>query len=128
MDLTYSLGAIIEKVTDLLGAAAVAQADVRQFYDNLRPWLVYKWMQGREAYKRILLTFLRLNCLPQRILGVGSTSCSISSRCFGVLTGAKSAVVAGRISLVDTAIKRIHTWQPLAFAVWGGAVLLGHLC
>ena len=46
-------------------------------------------------------------------------------RSFGVLTGTKSAAVAGRIPLIDVASRRLRTWAPLAFAAGGCQFCLG---
>jgi len=117
LDLTHPLSLVLEKGGDLHGRAAVAQADIRQYYDNLRPLLLYRWLRKRAVDPRLCLTFLRLHCLPSIQVAVGQAACTIAARSCGVLTGSRSATIAGRVPLLDVAEKRLATWRPLAFSV-----------
>ena len=116
LDLTHPLTLVLEKGNDLHGQAAVAQADVKQYYDNLRPIHVLRWLRRNEVNLPLRMTFLRLHCLPLIRIAVGQSECSIRRRCSGVLTGTRSAAEAGRIPLLDIAC-RLHTWAPLSFSV-----------
>ena len=80
-----------------------------QYYDNVRPLLLYRWLRQRGAHLGMSMTLLRLHCLPSLRITVGHSVCQIVGRCFGLLTGTRSAAVAGRIPLADVAARRIHT-------------------
>ena len=93
----------------------MAQADIKQFYDFLQPMKLAKWVCARGLDWATCLTFLRLHCLLSISLSVGQSDCHISGRSCGVMTGTRSAVVAGRIPLIDAAVHRMHYWDQLAF-------------
>ena len=125
LDLTHALSLILEKGGDLHGAGSVAQADIRQYYDNLRPLLIFRWLRRNNVDLGTCTSFLRLHCLPHVHLAVGSTDCCISGRSIGVLTGSRSAAAAGRIPLLDVAQRRLHTWEPLSFKASNFTFCLG---
>ena len=107
------------------GRAAVAQADIKQYYDNLRPLLIYRCLRQYGVQQGLCSTLLRLHCLPSLCIAVGHSQCEIVGRCFGVLTGTRSAAVMGRIPLADVAMRRMHVWRQLAFRAPGVNCCLG---
>lgn len=125
LDLTHSLTLVLEKGGDLHGRSVVAQADIKQYYDNLRPLLLFRWLKRRQFDLPTCCLLLRLHCLPTLQVKVGQASCDISGRCFGVLTGTRTAAELGRIPLLDVAEQRMHTWRPLAFSSAGVPCCLG---
>ena len=115
LDLTHPLTMVLEKGADLHGKAAVAQADIKQYYDNLRPLLLARWLRQTSVDLGLCMTLLRMHTLPTLEISVGQATSRISGRCFGVLTGTRSAAVGGRVPLLDVAAARLRTWSHLSF-------------
>lgn len=89
LDITHSVTMLIEKGLDLAGHAAVAVADVFQFYDHIcvaaRPW------RSRR-------------CATSCRLGFGcfwALTAEVGRRKPGTLTGSRTAVELGRIPIAD---------------------------
>ena len=110
LDLTFPLSLVIEKAGDLAGLGAIAQGDIVQFYDHIRPLHFFEWLQLHAC-----LSWLRLQCLPIVAIRVGDIEVQIAGRCIGLLTGTRGAVAAGRIPTLDIAQRTLHTWRDLAF-------------
>ena len=125
LDLTFALSQVIEKAGDLHGYGAIAQADIRQYYDNIRPLRAHRWMLRNGATLGLSLTFLRFHCVTQLRISVMESIVEFATRSVGVLTGTRSAAAVGRIPLLDIAAARTKTWEGLAFKVPGVAFCLG---
>ena len=110
LDLTFSAAMHIEKSLDCHGRGAVAQADVRQFYDHLCPIQLFHWIRRQQHYSNLAAALLRLHTLPLLELSVGSCSHRIDARTLGVFTGTRSAGVAARIPLLDVALALQDGW------------------
>ena len=115
LDITFPLTQVLEKGADEFGEAAVAQGDIKQFYDHIQPLKVAKWLSDNGLPWAESLTFLRLHSLPSIRLSVGQSFSKINDRTCGVLTGSRSAVAAGRVPVLDVALRRVHVWNQLAY-------------
>ena len=71
LDLTFALSQVIEKGCDDGGCAAVAQSDIKQFYDYIRPVMIVAWLRQNGLLEADCVRFRRLHCLPTVILKVG---------------------------------------------------------
>ena len=47
LDITFPLSQVIEKGADDHCRAAIAQSDIKQFYEFLRPLLIFRWLSER---------------------------------------------------------------------------------
>ena len=119
MDIAFPASLLIEKGLDIKSNLCLAQADVKQYYDHLRPLVLARWMQTNGFDPALSSTFLRLHLCPQLLLKVGEEFASIPHRCIGTLTGSRSASAAGRIPLLDAAINRMNHWKHLCFEADG---------
>ena len=116
LDVSFPAGLILEKGMDLHSNACIAQADVRQYYDNLRPTKLRQWMVSNGYSPQLAATFLRIHMCPQIFLKVGAAQALIQHRCIGTLTGSRSASAAGRLPLLDAARARHQNWSSMCFA------------
>ena len=114
LDCTFALTMHLEKCLDAHGKGAIAGADIKAFYDTLDPLLIFRWLVGRGDHRAVAASFLRLHCLPEVILSVGTVKTTIKHRTVGVFTGSRSAGAAGRIPLIDISLRRMHVWEQLA--------------
>ena len=122
LDIVFPLALHIEKSLDQHSQGCVAQADIRAFYDNVQPLLVFEWLNRHGADGGTAACFLRLHCLPPIEMSVRETVVVIGRRSRGVLTGTRSAGIAGRIPLLDVSSQRSHVWSQWA-AKYGSSTL-----
>jgi len=106
MDMVYPASLVIEKGLDLHSDSCVAQADIKQYYDNLRPLLLALWMRYCRFELGRAGIFLRLHMCPQVILNIGGEIVHLIYRCIGTLSRSRCAAAAGRIPLLDAASGR----------------------
>ena len=111
LDIAFPASLVIEKGLDMHSDACIAQADIKQYYDNLRPLLLTQWMVTNGFDRELSSSFLRIQACPQMTLKIGSESITLANKCVGALTGSRTASAAGRIPLLDTAIQRLHHWK-----------------
>ena len=124
LDITFPLSQIIEKGLDDNSMAAIAQSDVKQFYDFIRPLDIFRWFVQKGGFIGAAYTFLRLHSVVQVALHAGSAIARIEGRCVGVLTGTRSAGTAGRIPILDCAMARLPAWVHRCYRIPGHAFAL----
>ena len=115
LDFTFPASLIIEKGMDMHSDACIAQADVKQYYDTMRPLTLCRWMLHKELDPGLVATFIRIHLCTQVEIKVGQASVEIPNRSIGTLTGSRSASAAGRIPLLDAALHRCDFWNTLSF-------------
>jgi len=119
LDITFPASLVLEKGMDAMSKGCVAQADIRKYYDHLRPLLLFIWMVRRGYTKELASTFLRLHLCPVVSIKVGDHHALFPTRCSGTLTGSRSAGAAGRIPLLDVSQLRLEAWAQMSFKVDG---------
>ena len=111
LDITHGLSAVIEKSLDLQSAGAVAQADIRQYYDSVVLLLVCQWLEQRGVPLALLAAALRHQMLPTLIIDVGACGVEIHGRSSGCLTGSRVAGLLARVPPVDVVQRRHEAWR-----------------
>ena len=101
LDITFPASLVIEKGMNMKSKGCVAQADIKKYYDHLRPLLLYAWMMRQGYTKELASTFVRFHLCPKISLRVGGQEAFFDIRCSGTLTGSRSAGAAGRLPLID---------------------------
>ena len=114
LDLTFCAALHIEKSLDCHGLGCVAQADVKQYFDNLCPIKMHQWITAHLQRPDLGALLLRLHTLPSLRLSVGSSSCEIRARTSGFFTGTRPAGVAARIPLLDVPLALQGSWPTRA--------------
>ena len=59
MDVVCPLALVVEEALDDHSQGAIAQADVKQFYDHIQPLKIYRWLSNIGS-RSVGLSFLRL--------------------------------------------------------------------
>ena len=124
MDVAFPASMAMEKGQDMHGKMAVAQGDVLKFYDFVSPlrianWLVRNFIDETPDAADIAASFLIFHGMPGSRLQIGDKTCTIGRRSSGMLTGTRSAAIAGRIPLFDAAEVRSEHWARLGLVVPG---------
>ena len=88
---------------DQRGKAAVAQCDLRAYYDMLPVLLIIEWLKTRGVSSALLFAILCFQCLPKVTLRVGCSEAVLDRRGRG-LTGSRVAVALGRIPVQDVLV------------------------
>ena len=117
MDIAFPASLLIEKGLDIGSELCLAQADVKQYYDHLRPLQILRWMLQRNMPRELAFSLFRFQLCPEVHLRVGSETTHLRNRCIGSLTGSRSASAAGRIPLLDAAESRLEEWKKHCFRV-----------
>ena len=110
MDIAWTCSQVVEKAMDCSSTAAIAQADIKQHYDHVVPFLVWAWLVFHQCCARVSATFLRLQCCPGISIAVASGKVLLNARSVGLFTGSCSAVQAGRVPLIDAASSLGKSW------------------
>ena len=119
MDIVFPASLVIEKGMDMMSRGCVAQADIKKFYDNLRPLLLYRWMVQNGYTRELASTFVRLHLCPQVSIRVGEQHAIFKARCSGTLTGSRSAGAGGRLPLFDVCQHHLQKWNANSFQIEG---------
>lgn len=69
-DFAFPAGLVIEKGMDMHSNACIAQADVKQYYDNLRPLTMCHWMLPHGLESGLVANVLRVNLCTQVVTNV----------------------------------------------------------
>ena len=103
MDIAFTQHLVLEKGADTHGQAAIAQADIKQYYDHLVPVLIATWLFQKTQNTALMASFLRIQLCPQISFRLLEGIITLPPRSVGLFTGCQSAVQAGRIPLLDAA-------------------------
>ena len=95
----------VEKGLDAKSEAAIAQCDIKQFYDFLSPIRLAHWIIEKGGSPALANAVVKLHCVPTIVIAAKGTSCTIGLRSRGVLTGTRSANTLGRVPMIDFADK-----------------------
>ena len=115
LDIAHGLQSVVEKALDDKSQGAVAQMDIKAYYDSLDTLLLCRWLEEHGVPKRICATTLRLQLLPQVFLNSGAVRVLIALRTMGTLTGSRVAGALGRIPVESTICQRVAHWRSLGF-------------
>jgi len=111
----HGLQAIIEKGLDSHGQSAIAQMDIKRFYDSVLMLRVHRYLVHRGFNARLAACLLRLHVCPAVIITFAKCQVEIINRTIGVLTGTRTAGLLGRIPVEDVIQKRHHIWEQYCF-------------
>ena len=123
----HGLQGVIEKGLDSHGQAAIAQMDVKRYYDSIPVVRIYHYWAGNQCNKAHAACLLRLHCCTPIDLSFRAGSTTITSRTVGVLTGTRTAGLLGRIPVEDVIKQRHHVWEQLSFKTDSCAKLWLHM-
>ena len=115
LDIMHGLQGVIEKGLDSHGHAAIAQMDIRRYYDSIPILRIYRYLVGKECNRAQAACMLRLHCSIPIELTFDAGSITVPSRTVGALTGTRTAGLLGRIPVEDVIKHRHHVWEPLSF-------------
>ena len=97
------------------GRAAIAQMDIRRYYDSIPVVRIHHYLVNRGCSASAAACLLRLHCCPAVPLSWGVSCITIKGRTVGALTGTRTAGLLGRVPVEDVIQKRHHCWEKLAF-------------
>ena len=115
LDIMHGLQSVIEKGLDAHGQSAIAQMDIRRYYDSIHVLRVFRYLVDRHCDEASAICLLRFHCCPCVLLQFNSVSVPIQSRSIGALTGTRTAGLSGRIPVEDVIQKRHHIWEQFCF-------------
>lgn len=95
----------IEKGLDSRSEVAIAEGDIKSFYDLMDIFKVCTWMEEDNFYKPLIQAFAALQMLPCVVIKFRKLISSQLFRTKGGLTGTRNAGLAGKIILFDSCIK-----------------------
>ena len=127
MELMWMLSQMIEKSLDDRSRGALAQSDIRSFYDNNDLLLCTQWLLSRcgpALDRAVVVAALRWQLLPEVDVDINIGMFAAPSRTGGSVTGSRVAGALGRIPVEDSLrecapLLARYAWQagPRAFAV-----------
>ena len=124
LDIARSLNLTLEEGMDCKSEAAIAQEDIRTFYDTMRTLWIARWAGDNCMSPPAAACLLRFQMLPRAVLHIGSREVPVLGRCVGGLTGSRVAGAMGRIPVEDTmALRRLH-WLKWAYHLDDGTSLM----
>ena len=116
LDIAHGLQSVIEKGVDSFGNAAVAQYDIKKYYDSLPVLRIVLWLISRGAQRGHAVCLLRHQMCPVVLLCTGMVQLEIKARTIGGLTGSRTAGMLGRIPVESTIAERHTHWRKHGFA------------
>ena len=111
----HGLQSVIEKGLDMHGHAAIAQMDIRRYYDSIPVLRVFLYLLDLGADEGCAGCLLRLHCCPVVELCFGTGTVIVQGRSVGALTGTRTAGVLGRIPVEDVIQRRHREWEHFCF-------------
>ena len=105
----------LQGVTDLHGRAAIAQMDIRRFYDSLPLLRICRSLLSECTEQVLAISLLRLHICPLVHLSFGEASVTFPVRCVGALTGTRTAGILGRVPFEDVVRARHEVWERFCF-------------
>ena len=106
---------MIEKSLDCHSHGAIAQSDIRQFYDSLSLVLVYHWLIEHSVPEVLAGSILRYQRLASARIQVGAATAYIPHRTIDCLTGSRTAGFVARIPVEHMVVKRHLHWEQWGF-------------
>lgn len=119
LDIVMSAQLVIEKGLDARSQGAVAQSDIKGYYDTLCPLRVAQWLTARGLPEAVALAFLRLHTLPACYGELCGVPVELAGRTRGMWTGSRTAVAAGRVPIIDLVLQRCGAWTTHGFGIEG---------
>ena len=101
LDIMHGLQGVIEKGLDSHGSAAIAQMDIKRYYDSIPVLRIYRYLVNRGCDQSAAVCLLRLHTCPEVFLSFGGACTSIQGRTVGALTGTRTAGLLGRVPVED---------------------------
>ena len=102
LDISTAIHLVMEKAQDGGDAGAVAESDIKSFYDRISLLRSVRWLINRDCPNDLIGPILRLQLLPNITLALGNTRIRIDGRTLGVMTGSRLAGELGRIPVEST--------------------------
>ena len=98
LDITFGLSQVIELACDDYSRGAIAQCDIRAFYDTIDMLLVGRWLLNLVSSERdraVVAALVRWQLLPSVLADAEVTEFLVVGRTMGCLTGSRGACVCG---------------------------------
>ena len=124
LEIAHGLQLVIEMGMDMKSGAALAQADIRAFYDSMKMLRICRWLVTHGMPAQDAACMLRHQMCPKIWLNAGSLRFHVPNRSRGGLTGSRLAGAFGRVPVETTMSDRAEAWQPLGFALDEGTTLM----
>ena len=105
LDIGHAVALIVEKGLDNQSNAAVAQADIRSYFDDLPVWGIIRWLQSHGCPLPLLAAILRFQILTKLIMNLGYSQALVSRRSRGGLTGSTVALLLSRVLVESTMLE-----------------------
>ena len=117
LDIGHAVALIVEKGLDNQSNAAVAQADIRSYFDDLLVWRIIRWLQSHGCPLPLLAAILRFQLLTKLIMNLGCSQALVSRRSKGGLIGSTVALLLSRVPVESTMLELEESIRPLALDV-----------
>ena len=124
LDIMHGLQAVIEKGLDSHGEAAVAQMDIKRYYDSIPTLRIFIFLAKASNNPAAAACLLRLHMCPIVALCFSNVCVNVTGRSIGVLTGTRTAGLVGRVPVEDIIHKRHHIWEEWCFRTDSSALAL----
>ena len=86
LDIMHGLQSVIEKGLDSHSRSAIAQMDIRRYYDSIPLLRIYRYLVAKGCNPADVCWLLRLHYCPRITLCFSQVTADIGERTIGVLT------------------------------------------
>ena len=124
LDIAHGAHLTIEKGLDRHSAGAVAQADVRKFFDRLKVTLIANYLDSLGVHGCLTGALVRFHSCVQVDLNFAGHIFSTAPRSRGILTGTRTALALSRIPLFDIVSRRCNEWLRFGFKLSSSRICL----
>ena len=122
LDIAAGIQLVVEKSLDRKSQGAVAQADIRTYYDRIPMVRIAYFLLHAGVSPLLVGAILRHQLLPSVELGEAGMAARINVRSKGGLTGSRVAGACGRIPVEDTLKMLDRECSHLGFRVGSGVL------
>ena len=117
LDIGHAANLVMEKSLDAHSEGAVAQADVKGFFDNLPVLRILSWLKKKGADVGLLGALGRHQLLTVVRIYVGTSCADVDGRSSGGLTGSLIALLLARIPIESSFDELEVSLRPSGFPV-----------
>ena len=122
LDIAHGLSSVVEKGLDYESKGAVAQSDIRQFYDSVNLLRIFRYLVSKGLPKSLAAACMRHQLLPQINVKFGAYSTCVGNRSVGCLTGSRLAGMAARVPVEHVCVERANIWSEWGFTTPHGVL------
>ena len=115
LDIAHGLALAIERGLDDRSHLAIAQADIRQYYDSLDVPALAWWLHLEGLNIAWTSAIVRLQMVLAINLRRGEETACVTDRTSGSLTGSRVAGALGRIPVMQVLEQRAPLWEAVGY-------------